>query len=258
MTEPRGRELKDCYEREAETFSHQEALYLKTQKHELWWHRKRLSYVLSYLGDIFKSTHVKTFVDVGCAEGLYMKWTAPYQVETFFVGVDIARAYVKKARANVPTQNSDFVVCDIARLPFRDGGIDVVLCSEVLEHLFRYLDSLSELDRIAKKYLVLSFPGHSYLYHIMSRIGIAKKFADSLVIDVGHVSEVHVNVVTEFLEGKYRSVNIRIGGSLPLLLFKMISSIRLVEIIDELICKILRFFGALDYATIHVMKIAKK
>lgn len=184
------RRLKEFYENEAERLSHQKMMYLKAEKHELWWHRKRLYYVISYLSEIFREGQMKTFVDVGCAEGFYVKYVASSHLETFCIGADVARAYVKKAKTNVNTLNSDYVVCDVDRLPFRNSGIDAVLCSEVLEHVHNYLGSLAELNRVVKKYLVLSFPGHSYLYQIMSRIKIAKKFADSLVPDVGNVSEV--------------------------------------------------------------------
>jgi len=251
------RRLKEFYENEAERLSHQKMMYLKAEKHELWWHRKRLYYVISYLSEIFGEGQMKTFVDVGCAEGFYVKYVASSHSETFCIGADVARAYVKKAKTNVNALNSDYVVCDVERLPFRNSGIDAVLCSEVLEHVHNYLGSLSELNRVVKKYLVLSFPGHSYLYQIMSRIRIAKNFADSLVPDVGHVSEVQVSKVREFLKGKYESLKIRIGGSLPIMVFKIVPSIRLVDIIDDLICKVLEYFDAIDYATIHVMEIMK-
>jgi len=251
------RQLKEFYEDEAEQLSHQEMMYLKGEKHELWWHRKRLSYVISYLSEIFGESRIKTFVDVGCAEGFYMKYVASSHSETFCIGADVARTYAKKAKTNVDNPNSDYIVCDVERLPLRNGAIDVVLCSEVLEHVYDYLGSLSELNRVAKKHLVLSFPGHSYLYHIMSRTRIVKKFADNLVPDVGHVSEVQATKVKEFIKDNHGSFKIRIGGALPILVFKVIPSIRLVETIDDLICKVLGYFGAINYATIHVIKIMK-
>lgn len=123
------RQLKEFYEDEAEQLLHQEVMYLKGEKHELWWHRKRLSFVISYLSEIFAESQMKTFVDVGCAEGFYMKCVAFNHLETFCIGADVARNYVKKAKTNVNNLNSDYVVCDIEKLPFKNGAIDVVLCS---------------------------------------------------------------------------------------------------------------------------------
>jgi len=251
--------LKKFYEEEAKHLSHQEAMYLKGNRHELWWHRKRLYYVISFLSEIFEKNQIITFAEIGCAEGFYVKYIAPVHNETFCIDADIARAYIKKARRNSKALNTEYVVCDVENLPFKDNSIDVVLCSEVLEHVYNYRDSLAELYRVGKKHVVISFPGHSYLYKAISKIRLLKKFADNLVRapDVGHVSEVKITDIQEFLKGKCKSLKFKIGGALPLQLVKFIPSIGLVEVIDNMICKVLEHFGAVDYATIHVIEITK-
>jgi SAM-dependent methyltransferase len=148
-------------------------------------------------------------------------------------------------------------MCDVRNLPFKDNSIDVILCSEVLEHIHNYRRSLAEVFRVAKKYLVISFPGHSYVYKIISRINTLKKIADNLVLDVGHISDVKVSDVQEFLKGKRKCLKIKIGAALPLMLFEIIPSVRLVDVIDNVICKVLEHLGAVDYVTIHAIKISK-
>lgn len=198
-----------------------------------------------------------TFVDIGCAEGFYVNCIASFHNGTFCVGADIARTYIKKAKMNNRTLNTDYIVCDIENLPFKDGSIDVVLCSEVLEHVYNYYGSFAELCRVGKKYLVISFPGHSYLYKIISKIQPIKRIVNNLVPNVGHVSEVKVSDVQAFLRGKCKSLEIKIGGVLPLRLYTIIPWVRIVEIIDTMLCKALEHFGAVNYVTIHVMKIMK-
>jgi ubiquinone/menaquinone biosynthesis C-methylase UbiE len=251
--------LKKFYEEEAKHLSHQEIMYLKGDNHELWWHRKRLYYIVSSLSEIFKKNQIMTFADIGCAEGFYVKHIASIHNETFCIGVDIARAYIKKAKSNGKTLNTAYIVCDVENLPFKDNSINVVLCSEVLEHVYNYHGSLAELCRVGKKYLVLSFPGHSYIYKAVSKIKHVKKLADNIVRapDVGHVSEVKVSDVQKFLKGKCKCLKIKIGGTLPLMLFEIIPSVRLVDVIDNMICKVLEYFGAVDYTTIHVIEIVK-
>lgn len=80
------RQLREFYENEAEGLSHQEMMYLKAEKHELWYHRKRLSYVISYPSEIFGENDIKMFLDVGCAEGFYVKYVARRHSETFCQG----------------------------------------------------------------------------------------------------------------------------------------------------------------------------
>jgi SAM-dependent methyltransferase len=48
------------------------------------------------------------------------------------------------------------VTASLTRLPFFDGAFDVVLCSEVLEHLVRPVEALAELRRVARKAVILT------------------------------------------------------------------------------------------------------
>jgi ubiquinone/menaquinone biosynthesis C-methylase UbiE len=208
--------------------------------------------------EILEKGHISTFADVGCAEGFYVKRVASFSDKTFCIGIDIARTYIKKAKMNSETSNTDYVVCDVENLPFRDNSVDVVLCSEVLEHVYHYRESVAELCRVGKKYLVLSFPGHSYIYKIAAKIQLIKKLFDKISPDVGHVSDIEVTEVQELLNGKWETSNLKIGGVLPLKLYKIIPSVRLVEEIDNLLCKVLERFGHLNNVTIHVMKVVKR
>jgi ubiquinone/menaquinone biosynthesis C-methylase UbiE len=248
--------LKLFYEEEARSLSsHQDLMYLKGSKHELWWHRKRLRYIIYFLSEIFGQCGVITFVDVGCAEGYYVKIVARAQKETFCVGVDIARTYVEKAKKNCNILNVDYVVCDVENLPFKTESIDVVLCSEVLEHVLNYQSAIFELFRISGKYLVASFPGHTCVYGLIRKIKPLKRFAEKMAADVGHVSEVKIEDLQNACKGA--SFQVKIGGSLPLQLVRLIPSIRLVEVIDEIFCKVLGRLNMLKYVTIHVVKVTK-
>jgi SAM-dependent methyltransferase/uncharacterized protein YbaR (Trm112 family) len=48
------------------------------------------------------------------------------------------------------------VTLNLSGLPFADGAFDLVLCSEVLEHLVRPVEAIAELLRITRKYLVMT------------------------------------------------------------------------------------------------------
>jgi SAM-dependent methyltransferase/uncharacterized protein YbaR (Trm112 family) len=48
------------------------------------------------------------------------------------------------------------LAADSARLPLADGSYDVVICSEVIEHLSRPALAIAELSRVARKYVVIS------------------------------------------------------------------------------------------------------
>jgi len=50
-----------------------------------------------------------------------------------------------------------FVMCDVRRLPFRDGSVDCLICSHVLQHLQRKDMGvvLAEIERVAKQSLIV-------------------------------------------------------------------------------------------------------
>lgn len=48
------------------------------------------------------------------------------------------------------------VTLNIVRLPFADNTFDVVMSSEVLEHLVRPIDCIAELLRVTRKYLIMT------------------------------------------------------------------------------------------------------
>ena len=252
------RRLKDFYEKEAERLQHQEVMYLKGNKYEVWWHRKRLRFIISFLQEIFERTHITTFADIGCAEGIFVKYVASLKNGCFCVGADIARKYVEKAKVKNTKSNVDYIVCDVENLPFKTGSIDLILCSEVLEHVYNYQKALNELCRVGKKQLVISFPGHSYFYKIVNKIRGLQQFVTALMPRVGHVSEIEVREIKNITSGKCKFCAIKIGGALPLFVYKKLCCIQLIEAIDSLLCKVLERFRATNYATIHVIRMEKK
>lgn len=48
------------------------------------------------------------------------------------------------------------VTLNLTSLPFADGAFDAVVCSEVLEHLVRPVEAVSELVRVARRYVIVT------------------------------------------------------------------------------------------------------
>ena len=77
------------------------------------------------------------------------------------IGVDAAPSLAAASKAHV-----DYAVCADARmLPVADGGVDLVLCSQVLHHFERAeaVRLLRELDRVARVRVVVSDLRRSYV-----------------------------------------------------------------------------------------------
>lgn len=96
-------------------------------------------------------------LDLGCGEGRHSIST--WIVSTAVVaGLDLSIADLKTARSRmsdfpvVPTgdQQLHFIQASGFQVPFDDHTFDVVICSEVLEHIEEYQDVLEEIDRVLR------------------------------------------------------------------------------------------------------------
>jgi len=99
----------------------------------------------------------KSLLDVGCGRGGPIE-RINRERKLFSVGADIFRPYLLHCRA--VGVYDDLVCCDVRLLPFGPGRFDIVLCSEVLEHLQRHEaeELISEMERIAYRQVVISTP----------------------------------------------------------------------------------------------------
>ena len=99
--------------------------------------------------------NVTSIADIGCGNGVI---TNSFIKKWWVIGTDRSRQAIRFAK-------SDRVQADINALPFQDNVFDFVICSEVLEHLpSRILaDAIQELQRISKKYLLITVPNDEAL-----------------------------------------------------------------------------------------------
>jgi len=98
-------------------------------------------------------------LDLGCGAGRFVRALAEREANP--VGVEIAEAAVQRARTNAPT--ADLRLADPGgALPLQDGEIDLVWCSEVLEHVADTAHTLSEIRRVLHTggRLLLTTPYH--------------------------------------------------------------------------------------------------
>jgi ubiquinone/menaquinone biosynthesis C-methylase UbiE len=106
-------------------------------------------------------------LDLGCGQLPYINSFSRNKVKEFY-GVDLSFESLKIAKRHFKgTFPLTLVRHGIRNIPFRDASVDIVVSSEVLEHLDHPKDYLREIYRVMKKggYLSLSTPCASmYLY----------------------------------------------------------------------------------------------
>jgi len=100
--------------------------------------------------------NVKSILDLGCGKGTI---TDIIKEKYFTVSADISMNTLSKMSAIK-------VLCRGEKLPFNNEEFDLILCTEVLEHIDDkyYFDFLSEMQRVSKRYIVISVPNMEQLY----------------------------------------------------------------------------------------------
>lgn len=107
------------------------------------WHTGKLKAVFSLI-----EKKPKKILDIGCASGWFLSQIAKkyYQADCF--GIDIyknAIIYGKKHYRNLNLKHGD-----AHKLPYKNKSFDLVICTEVLEHVERPDIVLKEIRRILK------------------------------------------------------------------------------------------------------------
>jgi SAM-dependent methyltransferase len=107
------------------------------------------------LKDIIRPLKIDSVLDIGCGQGSLLQelcaefpYIKPY-------GVDISKSAVELAIQRVP--NGRFWVLDISQQPLNQK-YDLVVCSEVLEHIPDDITTLRNLKQMTGRYLLISAP----------------------------------------------------------------------------------------------------
>ena len=97
-----------------------------------------------------------TVLDAGCGEGVVTEWLRDGLPGARVVGVDASNDALREASERVP--EASFEPGDVQALPFADGSFDLVVCTEVLEHVADPRAALVELRRVSRGRVVVTVP----------------------------------------------------------------------------------------------------
>lgn len=96
-----------------------------------------------------------SLLDAGCGEGESIRFLGP-DLPDIYKGFDLSEECVSFCQERF--LQHEFQTADITALPFEDLSFDAAICLEVLEHLPHPERALAELERVARRGLVLSVP----------------------------------------------------------------------------------------------------
>ena len=105
---------------------------------------------------LVKLTNANRVLDVGCGEGYLLSFLDSQIRNWYLEGFDISKELIGRAKQKLPFINLG--VRDIYNCGYPDKAFDLVLNTEVLEHLEHPKRALSEIRRITKRWIILSVP----------------------------------------------------------------------------------------------------
>jgi len=121
--------------------------------------KKRLNIVF---GRLLKPSELKNkkFLEVGCGLGYFSN--RAYKLGAKVTGIDTGPNLIKINKKKTP--NAKFLVASASRLPLKDNSFDIVLSTEVIEHVEDQERSIKEMIRVLKKggILVITTPNRLF------------------------------------------------------------------------------------------------
>jgi ubiquinone/menaquinone biosynthesis C-methylase UbiE len=181
-------------DRGSELFELQQTLYTSRNPTRRWLHNTRRDWIVSTIRRLV--THGGVAIEIGPGSGVYLPVLAEVCDEV--VGADIEDAYLSRLR---PLEQSvpglRLVRDDITRSSFADNSFDVVLCTEVVEHIKDSRAALAEMRRILKPggLLILSTPQRYSPLEVFSKmaflpgvIDVVRRIYKEAIRDTEHIN----------------------------------------------------------------------
>ncbi len=132
-----------------------------TSKHDKYRSKNPISrYLIGHFFDtlyeLVKPLPIRSLIDVGCGEGFALTRLSPLLEDVTCFAIDLDPNEVADARKNLPF--AQVSTGSAYQVPVQDSGVDLLICTEVLEHLEDPAKALREFHRATAHYALLSVP----------------------------------------------------------------------------------------------------
>lgn len=107
-----------------------------------------------FLSSLLPDLRNKTILDIGCGKGMvgFLIRTQRDLTNSTLIGMDISKSFLSFSKKH--SIYDKLIAGDITKkLPFKDNSVDLVICSEVIEHMKKEIGEklLNEIYRIIAK-----------------------------------------------------------------------------------------------------------
>jgi len=180
------------------------------------------SYVLPAIIKLLPRGRVLSILDAGCGNGFVAGKLA--ELGHKVVGIDLAEDGIAIARNTYP--NIRFEVCSVYNdLKSLVDNVDLVVSSEVIEHLFYPKIFLSNLHDVIRPggHIILTTPYHGYLKNLLiSLLGMWDKH-HTVDWEGGHIKFFSEKSISKLLQSSgFNNIVFKNAGRIPLLWKSMV------------------------------------
>jgi 2-polyprenyl-3-methyl-5-hydroxy-6-metoxy-1,4-benzoquinol methylase len=142
-----------------------------------------------------KPLKAESILDAGCGEGFTMKKLLKSGVGKKIEGIEYSKDSILLGKKLFPYLT--FKEGSVYELPYQDNSFDLVVCTEVLEHLEEPSKVLKEILRVSKEYVLISVPNEPFF---MLGNFIRGKNLSHLGNDPNHINHWTINSFFGFLK----------------------------------------------------------
>lgn len=155
---------------------------------------KRVNFVLSEISDFVKQHDLNpsdiSIIDVGCGNG---SMTLPVGLQAYnILGIDLDESSINEAQRKNNLSNVKFSFCDIKSIGEK---YDIVLCTQVLEHLEQPMQLLKDMNALLKQdgLMIITIPNGFGLSEIMGRVS---KVVKKIILMLTNIKKEHNSLTT--------------------------------------------------------------
>lgn len=99
---------------------------------------------------------IKKVLDAGCGEGFVLSEFKKRKIGDYLEGIDFSEEALNTGKKLFPYLS--LKKGDIYNMPYENNTFDIVICTEVMEHLKEPEKVMDEVVRVSKKYCLFSVP----------------------------------------------------------------------------------------------------
>ena len=137
-----------------------------------------INYKQFFLTNIEKNSKV---LDIGCGNGFLTCKIAEKAQKV--VAIDISKEAISNAKNNFARENIEYVIGDATKYNFKEH-FDIIVLSNILEHIYKRIEFLKKIKNLAEKFLIrVPLINRSWLSIYKKELGVDYRLSKSHYIE---------------------------------------------------------------------------